>query len=96
MFFDLLPAALKGFVDTIFGPPKTILQNGVNYLDEISMIAGKGISLNNYLGFVYYLPPSLQTVVNSLISSIILLSILLLIRTIASLYFNIKEGAKWW
>jgi hypothetical protein len=94
--FDILPKALRDFVDTIFNPPIEILNNAVTYLDRISMIAGKGINLNNYLSFMNYLPASFQMVVNSLLASVIFLAILQIVRAIVSLYFSIKEGVKWW
>jgi hypothetical protein len=93
---ELLPAPLKTFIDTIFTPPITLLQHGVDYLNHVSLIAGQGINLGNYLGFVAFLPPVFQTVMNSLISSVIFLAMLQLIKTIAATYYNVKEGVKWW
>lgn len=94
--FDILPKALKDFIDSIFNPPIEILQSAADYLNNVSMIAGRGINLNNYLGFVNYLPPAFQTVVNSLLAAVVFLAILQIVKVIMSLYYSAKEGIKWW
>ncbi|MBE3553576.1 MAG: hypothetical protein IMW85_00890 [Thermicanus sp.] len=94
--FDILPQPLKDFVDTIFNPPKAFLQQAVNYLNDISLIAGRGINLSNYLGFIAYLPPAWQSVINSFFSAVIFLAILWIIKVIMANYYSIKQAIKWW
>lgn len=96
MLEELLPESLKNFVDTIFKPPIEFLQKVIEFLGELSIIAGKGININNYLGFVSYLPGSMQMVVNSLLSAVVFLAILRLIAAVMATYYNVKQGIKWW
>lgn len=96
MFFDLIPGPVRNFIDSIFNPPTSFLQMGVDYLSEVSLIAGKGISLNNYFGFFSYLPAPLQSVLNSLISAIIFLVVLQLVKSIVRMYFAAKDALQWW
>jgi hypothetical protein len=96
MYDYFLPAALRNFIDSIFSPPLTFLQLARSYLNNTSLVAGHGISLNNYFGMFGYLPSSMQTVINSLLASIVLLAILQLVKMIMRMYFAFKDGAKWW
>lgn len=68
----------------------------IRYLNDVSLIAGYGINLNKYLVFMGYLPPSLQAVMNSLLSGVILLAILQLVKIIIRMYYAVKDGSKWW
>lgn len=94
--FDLVPNAVRNFVDAIFGPPITFLQMVIDFLNRAALIAGKGINLNNYFGFISYLPASLQAVFNSIIASIVFLAILQLIKAIMRMYGQSKSWLKWW
>jgi hypothetical protein len=93
---DIIPAAIKNFLDAIFLPPITFLNMINEYLSSISLIAGKGINLNQYLGFFSYLPGSLQSVINSLLASILFIALLQLVVVIMRMYYAIKEAVKWW
>jgi hypothetical protein len=94
--FEIIPITVRNFFDSIFNPPIEFLQMGVDSLTNVSMITGKGINLNNYLGFYSYFPASIQSVLNSLISAIIFLAVLQLVKAIFRMYFLAKDGAKWW
>jgi large-conductance mechanosensitive channel len=96
MFFDLIPGPVRNLFDSIFNPPITFLQMGLDYLNNVALIAGKGISLNNYFSFFSYLPSSMQSVLNSLIAAIIFLAVLQLIKSIMKMYFTAKDALKWW
>ncbi|MEK4477814.1 hypothetical protein NSQ91_31885 [Paenibacillus sp. FSL R7-0048] len=96
MYDYFLPPALRNFIDSIFAPPLEFLRLAKTYLNQTSLVAGHGISLNKYLGFFDYLPPSMQNVMNSLLASIVLLAILQLVKAIIRMYFAFKDGAKWW
>lgn len=91
-----LPPQIKNFIDSIFSPPTEFLKLVIEYLNKVSLIAGHGISLNNYFGFFNYLPSSLQAVVNSLLAGIIFLAILQLVKVIWRAYYAVKDGTKWW
>ena len=92
----LLPAPVRNFFDSIFAPPIRFLQMALEYLNHASLVAGHGISLDNYFGFFNYLPGSWVAVVNSILASIVLLAILQLVRAIMRMYFTVKDGVKWW
>jgi hypothetical protein len=94
--FEIIPITVRNFFESIFNPPIAFLQMGVDYLNKVSLIAGKGISLNNYFGFFSYFPASIQAVLNSLISAIIFLAVLQLVKAIFRMYFVAKDGLKWW
>lgn len=94
--FDLIPANVKNFIDSIFAPPLTFLNMASEYLGHVGLIAGKGINLNHYLSFFSYLPGPLQAVVNSLLASILLLAILQLVKSIVKQFFTVKSAVKWW
>lgn len=94
--FELIPQPVRNFFDSIFNPPISFLQMGNDYLSHVSLIAGKGINLNNYLGFFSYLPGSMQAVVNSLLSAIIFLAVLQLVKSIIRMFFTVKEALFKW
>lgn len=93
---SMLPQTVKNFIDAIFSPVTTFLQMITDYLGEISLIAGKGINLGQYLSFYSYLPQSMQLVLTSVISSVIFLAILQLIKAIMRMYYSAKDAVKWW
>lgn len=94
--FDLIPAAFKNFIDSIFNAPTSFLQMGVDYLSHVSLIAGSGINLNNYFSFFSYLPGSVQAVVNSLLAAIVFLAVIQMVKSIVRMYLTVKEAVKWW
>jgi large-conductance mechanosensitive channel len=94
--FDIIPLPVKNFFDSIFNPPISFLQMGVDYLGHVALIAGKGINLNNYFGFFSYLPTSMQAVVNSLIAAIIFLAVVQIVKSIYRVYLAVKDGLQWW
>jgi hypothetical protein len=93
---NILPVAIRNFIDAIFSAPITFLTMVKDYLNKVSMIAGTGINLNNYFGFFNYLPAPFIPVINSLIAAILLLVILQVIMAILKMYGQIKSWVKWW
>lgn len=96
MYDYFLPQALKNFIDSIFSPPLSFLEMARDYLNQVSVVAGHGINLNNYFGFFSYLPSSMQAVINSLLASILILAILQIVKVIIRMYYAVKDGAQWW
>jgi hypothetical protein len=94
--FEIVPLSVRNLFDSIFNPPISFLQMGIDSLTHVSLISGKGISLNNYLGFFSYFPASIQAVLNALISAIIFLAVLQCVKAIFRMYFLAKDGAQWW
>ncbi len=96
MYEYFLPTPVRNMIDSIFEPPLAFLRMGIQYLSQVGDVAGRGISLNKYLAFFNYLPSSFQAVVNSLIASVVLLTILLIVKSIIRMYYAVKDGAQWW
>lgn len=93
---DILPQPVKNFIDSIFNPPITFLEMVFDLLNRVALVAGKGINLNNYFGFFSYLPTPMQSVVHSLLASVMLLAILQLIKAVMRMYGQVKVWVKWW
>lgn len=94
--WDLLPASMRNFIDSIFAPPLSFLNLMVDFLGRVGTVAGKGINLNNYFSFFGYLPPAWQLAVKSALASVVLLAMLFLVRMIWNAYLKTKNSAQWW
>lgn len=93
---DLIPVRVKNFIDTIFQAPLSFLEMIQDMLNDVSLVVGRGINLNNYFGFFGYLPGPLQAVVQSALASVMLLAIIFLIKSLWNVYLNVKGSFKWW
>lgn len=93
---DLLPAAIKNFIDAIFSPPLSFLTLMRDMLNNAGNAVGKGINLNNYFSFFAYMPSEWQSVIQSALASIVLLAILFLVRSAWDMYFKVKGSSQWW
>lgn len=93
---NILPAATKNFVDSIFAPLLSFLTLMKNMLNEAGTVVGHGINLNNYFGFFAYLPNEWQMVVQSALASVTLLVILFLVRAAWDTYLKVKGSIKVW
>lgn len=94
--WDVLPVAVRNFIDSIFSPPLAFLQLMRDMLNQAGTVVGKGINLNNYFGFFGYLPTEWQNVVKSALSSVVLLAILILVKAAWDTYLRVKASGKWW
>lgn len=94
--FDILPAAVRNFIDAIFSPALSFLVLMRDMLDEAGSVVGRGINLNNYFSFFAYLPSEWQGVVQSALASCVLLGILFLVRAAWDMYLRVKQSSKWW
>lgn len=93
---DLIPIRFKNFIDAIFEPPRAFLQMIVDTLNDVSLVAGKGLNLNNYFSFFAYLPDSLQQVIQAAIASVIFLGLIYVAKASWNIYLNVKGSIKWW
>lgn len=93
---NFIPQPVKNLIDSLFNPPLEFLNMIIDYLSNVSMIAGKGINLNNYLSFMGYLPTSFQQVLSSLLASVVFIAILKNIKYIMRLYFTVKDAIFRW
>jgi hypothetical protein len=87
---------MKQLVDTILGPITTLLQNALHYLGQVSLVAGRGLNLNYFLGPVVMLGPGWQMLIGSVVASAFLLLALLIVRKTFDLYLAFKQGVQWW
>lgn len=86
----------KRIVDTILGPVIEILTAARNHLEDVSLVAARGLNLDYYLGPVSGLGWQWRTLVFSVCASAALVLSILVARKIYSLYLGLKEGVKWW
>lgn len=87
---------VHAIVDTILGPITTMLQNSLNYLGQISLVAGRGLSLDYFLGPLIMLGSGWQMLFGSIVSSAFLLLVVLIVRKTFDMYLSFKSGVKWW
>lgn len=87
---------VRGFLDQIFGPPKTFLDLAIEKLQNINLVTAQGLNLSTYTSVFGDLPQAWQLVINSLFISLVLLGSLILFKSVVRMYFAIKEGVKWW
>lgn len=93
---DLIPSSIKNFIDSIFNAPLSFLNLIIDTLNNVSLVAGKGINLNNYFGFFGYLPTAWQSLMHSIMGSVVFLALLFVVKAIWNMYFNVKGSIKWW
>ena len=94
--FDLVPQPVKNMIDTIFNAPLEWLKLMMQMLNNTSLVAGKGINLNNYFGWFGYLPVEWQVCVKSLIASAVLIMTLILVKAAWNMYLAVKNSATGW
>ena len=87
---------MHAIVDTILGPITTMLQNALNYLGQISLVAGRGLNLDYYLGPIIMLGSGWHMLIGSIVSSAFLLLVVLVVRKTFDMYLAFKSGVKWW
>lgn len=87
---------MHAIVDSILGPIKTLLQNALNYLGQIALVAGRGLNLDYFLGPIIMMGPGWQMLIGSIVSSAFLILVVLIVRTTYNLYLAFKQGVKWW
>ena len=86
----------KAIVDSFLGPVQSILSSTLNHLDQISLVAARGLSLDHYLGPIMAFGPGWKALMGSIISSAFLLLVVMVARKGYSLYLALKTGVKWW
>ncbi len=87
---------MKDIVDSIIGPVQQFLNNAIDRMQDIQLVAERGLNLNYYLGPITHLGSGWTALVMSLIGSLILLSVIFLVRSGYNIYLNFKQGVKWW
>lgn len=87
---------IHAFLDKIFEPPITFLDLAIEKLRAARLVAAQGLNVGQYLSVFGDLPTAWQLVISSLLLSTVLLGSLLIYRSLARLYYSVKEGVKWW
>lgn len=93
---NLLPAPIKNFIDAIFNAPLSFLNLILDTINNVSLVAGTGINLNNYFSFFGYLPPEWKSVMTAIMGSITFLALLFIIKSTWNVYLKVKGSIKWW
>lgn len=83
-------------VDSFFNPAIDTLIAARDRLDNISMVAARGLNLDYYLGPVSMLGPEWKALIVSVVASAFLLVTVLMARKVYGIYLSLKEGVKWW
>lgn len=96
MFDNLIPERVRNFIDSIFSAPMSFLDMIKDMFSDMSLVAGKGITLSNYFVFMNYLPYSFQLVIQSLLLSFLFLTTIYIIKATWNVYLNVKQSLKWW
>jgi hypothetical protein len=87
---------IKGFIDTVLGPPIAFLDLAIEKLQSIKLVTVQGINIGQYFKVFGDLPTAWQLVVTSILASTVLLGSLIIFKSVMRLYFIVKEGVKWW
>lgn len=87
---------IRRFIDNVFDPVLTFIQLAKEKLNDISLITRQGLNVGKYLSVFGDMPNSWQLVISSALISVSFIGGLLIFRSLARLYFSIKEGVKWW
>lgn len=89
-------SAIMSFIDKIFQPPISFLNLAIEKLRNVYVVTAQGLNVNQYLSIFGDLPSEWQLVISSLLLSMVLLSSLLIVRVLMRMYYQTKEGVKWW
>lgn len=84
------------FIDKIFQPPLSFLNLAIEKLRSVYVVTAQGLNVNQYLSIFGDLPREWQMVISSLLLSMVLLSSLLIVQALMRMYYQTKEGVKWW
>ena len=87
---------MHDLADTIFGPVLSMLGTALSYLSNVSMVAARGLNLNNFLGPLAGVGPGWATLIKSFLGSVVLVAVVLVVVTSYNLYLKVKEGVQWW
>lgn len=88
--------AIVSFINKIFKPPIAFLNLAIEKLQGVYLVTAQGLNVNQYLSIFGDLPREWQLVISSLLISMVLLSVLLIVRVLMRMYYQTKEGVKWW
>ena len=88
--------AIVSFINKIFKPPISFLNLAIEKLQGARLVIAQGLNVNQYLSIFGDLPSEWQLVISSLLLSMVLLSTLLIVRVLMRMYYQTKEGVKWW
>lgn len=87
---------MHSIADSILGPITTMLQDALNYLGQITLVAGRGLNLDYFLGPIMMLGSAWQMLIGSIVSSAFLILVVTVVRKTYDFYLAFKSGVKWW
>ena len=83
-------------IDTFFNPIIQILVNARDHLENVSLVAARGLNLDYFLGPIYCLGPEWRSLIGSVVACAFLLLSVLFARKAYGIYLALKDGVKWW
>jgi len=87
---------IRGFIDSIFNPVITFIDLAIEKLGDVGQITAQGLNVGQYLAVFGDMPQAWQMVISSALISSAFLGGLLIFRSVARIYYSVKEGVKWW
>lgn len=76
--------------------PISFLDLAIEKLQGAYIVTAQGLNIYQYLSIFGDLPNEWQMVISSLLVSVVLLATLLIVRVLMRMYYQAKEGVKWW
>lgn len=89
-------SAFQRIIDSVFDPAIQILTAARDKLDNIALVAARGLNLDYFLGPISMLGWQWRTLIVSVVASAFLLLTVLVVRKLYALYLTLKDGVKWW
>lgn len=83
-------------IDTFFNPIIQILVAARDRLEQISLVAGRGLNLDYFLGPISILGPEWSGLIGSVITCAFIILSVIVARKLYGIYLALKEGVKWW
>lgn len=84
------------FIDKIFNPPISFLNLSIERIEGIKLVIRQGIDVSSYLSVFGDMPNSWQLVISSLLISVVMLSSLIIFRSLMRMFYAVKEGVTKW
>lgn len=82
---------MRNFIDSLFSPILQMLSWINENISHLGTVVARGYNLNTWLGWVTVLGPGFSLLVQSMIASLVFLSVLYMIRTQSKILIWFKE-----
>lgn len=87
---------MYALTDALLGPVHALLDKVIAWLEQVNLVAQRGLNLGYYLGYVAWLPAPWLSLVKQVALCALLVGIVIAVRAVWSLYLRLKSSVKWW